>query len=90
MMLNITGILTKLYQLPEKFALECEAEHWCAAAMAYEMAVLVSRFIEMDRDSREKLLNQFQPEVVEQVYKNAGWYEEVSDADRKADRKEAV
>lgn len=44
----------------------------------------------MDRDSREKLLNQFQPEVVEQVYKNAGWYEEENDAERKADRKEAV
>lgn len=89
-MLPIPEILTKLYQLPEKFKRECEAEHWCAAAMAYEMAVMVSRFIELDREPRERLLNQFQPEVVECVYKNAGWYEEENDAERKADRKEAV
>lgn len=56
----------------------------------YEEAVIVSRFIQMDVLERDKLLNRFDSEVVEQVYKNAGWWEEEANADRIWNRKEAV
>lgn len=89
-MLNLTGILTKLYQLPEKFEEARAAGRWCEAAGAYEKAVVVSRFIGMDAEARDKLLNRFDSDEVKRVYKNAGRYEEVADADRGADRKQVV
>lgn len=89
-MLLIPEILNKLHQLPDKFEQDCAEKKWHAAAMDYENAVVVSRFIEMDYEAREKLLNRFQTEVVEEVYKKAGWYEEGTHADRIRNRKEAV
>ncbi|MCI5874466.1 MAG: hypothetical protein PUJ55_10840 [Clostridiales bacterium] len=58
--------------------------------MSYEKAVIVSRFIQMDTEARDKLLSRFNDAEVEQVYKNAGRYEEGAHADRAADRKKAV
>lgn len=89
-MLPITEILDELYRLPEKFEEARTAGRWCAAAKTYEKAVIVSRFIQMDAPERDKLLNRFDEDAVEQAYKNAGWYEEEANADRSWNRKEAV
>lgn len=76
--------------MPEKFEEARTAGRWCEAASAYEKAVVISRFIGMDVEARDKLLNRFDPDAVKQVFKDAGRYEEVADADRGADRKQAV
>lgn len=89
-MLNLVEIVTKLYQLPRKFEEAQTAGRWCEAASAYEKAVVISRFVGMDVEARDKLLNRFDPDAVKQVFKDAGRYEEVADADRGADRKQAV
>lgn len=90
MILNLTEILTNLYQLPQKFEVERNAGRWHAAAMSYEKAVMVSRFIEMDAEARDKLLSRFNDAEVEEVYKKAGWYEEGAHAGRIGNRKKAV
>lgn len=76
--------------MPEKFEEARAAGRWCEAAGAYEKAVVVSRFVGLDVEARDKLLNRFDSDEVTQVYKNAGRYEEVADADRGADRKQVV
>lgn len=76
--------------MPEKFEEARAAGRWCEAAGAYEKAVVVSRFIGMDAEARDKLLNRFDSDEVKQVFKDAGRYEEVTDADRGADRKQVV
>ena len=58
--------------------------------MSYEKAVVVSRFIQMDEEARDKLLSRFDDTKVEEVYKKSGWYEEGAHADRSANRKKAV
>lgn len=89
-MLNLTEILTNLYQLPQKFAEERAEGKWHAAAQTYELAVMISWFIQMDAEERDKLLSRFDDAEVEEVYKKAGRYEEEAHADRRADRKKAV
>ncbi len=89
-MLNTTEILTKLYRLPELFREQSVSGEWKAAAMTYEKAVDVSTFIEMDGAARDKLLEHFDADTVENVYRKAGWYKEEADADRTGDRKKAV
>lgn len=76
--------------MPQKFEEARNAGRWCEAAGAYEKAVVISRFIGMDAEARDKLLDRFDAEEVKQVYKDAGRYEEVADADRGTDRKQAV
>lgn len=89
-MLTLNEIMSELYRLPDVFEEKYRESKWCAACITYETAVIVSRFIEMDKTARDKLLNRFNQEAVEQAYKAAGWYEEERNADREADRKEAV
>lgn len=89
-MLNIIEILNKLNELPEEFAKACKEGKWCKAAMDYENAVKFSKFIQMDEEARDKLLDRFDQELVIKAYKAAGWYKEETDAEREADRKKAV
>lgn len=89
-MLTLNKILDKLYRLPDEFEEKAKERKWCAACIAYETAVIVSRFIEMDKVPRDRLLNRFDQTAVEQAYKAAGWYEEEVDADRERNRKKAV
>lgn len=90
MTLTLPEILTKLYQLPEKFERDYSAGKWRLAAMDYENALLMSRFIHMDDEPRDRLLNRFNPKKVQDAFKAAGWYEEREDVKRIGDRKEAV
>lgn len=76
--------------MPKKFEEARNAGRWGEAASVYEKAVVISRFIGMDEEARDKLLNRFDADEVKQVFKDAGRYEEVADADRSADRKQAV
>lgn len=89
-MLTLNEILNKLYRLPSEFEEKYREEKWCAACSSYETAVIVSRFIEMDKPAREKLLSHFDQAAVEQAYIRAGWYGGEKDADRKADRKQTA
>ena len=65
---------------------------WCAAAYVYEKVVVVSGFIQMDQEARDKLLSSFDVSEVEEAYKKAGWYEggNMKDVDRRGDREKAV
>lgn len=89
-MKNITEILNELNQLPEEFKTACGEEKWCRAAMVYEKAVIVSGFIQMDDEARDRLLNRFDQELVLKAYKAAGWYKEETNAEYHGDRKKAV
>lgn len=89
-MKNIIEILNSLSRLPEEFEKDCREGKWCRAALDYEKAVVVSKFIQMDEEARDKLLDRFEQELVIKAYKAAGWYEEETNVERSADRKEAV
>lgn len=87
-MQTVTKILEHLQQLPDSFREHFTQERWSAAAMDYEHALVVSRFIRMDEEARLKLIEQFDTEQVQEAYKKAGRWKE--DADGKGDREEAV
>lgn len=89
-MLNNTQILENLNRLPEQFEQACKDGKWCVAAIAYENALLVSRFVRLDDVARDRLLVRFDPTQVETAYKAAGWYKEEQNADREGNRKKAV
>lgn len=89
-MMTIIEILNSLNRLPEEFEKACDEGKWCKAAMDYENAVKISRFIQMDKEARDKLLDRFDKKLVIKAYKAAGWYKEETDAEREADRKKAV
>lgn len=89
-MLTVVQILTRLYELPEEFDKQYEKGEWCAASMTYETALLVSGFIELDTDARDKLMDRFDKSKVINAFRCAGWYREDIDADRRTDRKKAV
>jgi hypothetical protein len=86
-MYTITEILEHLSVLPDEFAEHYAAGKYAWAAMDYEHAVLVSKFIRMDEEARNKLLEQFNQDEVEKCFKESGRWE---DADRAADGKTAV
>lgn len=89
-MMTIIEILNSLNRLPEEFAKACEEGKWCKAAVDYENAVKISRFIQMDEEARDKLLDRFDKKLVIKAYKAAGWYKEEADAERETNRKKAV
>lgn len=89
--MNSTQIAEKLGKLPEEFGAAYAAGQWCRAAMIYEEALLVSRVLQMDTETRERLIYTFDPEEVRQAYIKAGWYKETDeDAKRESDYRMAV
>lgn len=90
-MLTLNEIQTKIHNLPVKFEKDYEAENWTLAAIDYENALLMSRFIRMDEDAREQLINRFDQNKVEAAFKAAGRYKEgLADVEREANRRQAV
>lgn len=81
-MKSIAEILSELNSLPEEFQKDCEAGKWCKAALQYEKAVVVSSFIEMEEEKRDRLLSRFEQGLVIKAFRAAGWYKEKKDVKR--------
>lgn len=84
---TVTQILEHLQQLPDSFREHYREQRWSAAAMDYEHALLVSKFIRMDDGERMQLVGKFDQNEVQDAYKRAGWWK---DADGKGNRAETV
>ena len=85
-MKTITQIMEHLWELPDSFKEHCAAGRYHAAAMDYEHALLVSRFVEMGEEPRRRLIASFDAEQVKEAYRKAGWF---FDADGEGNRNEA-
>ena len=73
-MLPINQILVRLNNTPDLFEQKYKGKKYCEAAMCYEDALLVSRFVEMDTEARDKLMKRFDPDKVLDAFQKAGWY----------------
>lgn len=73
-MLPMNQILERLNSTPDLFQKKYQEGKWCEAAMIYEDALLVSRFVEMDTEARDKLMKRFDPDKVLDAFQKAGWY----------------
>ncbi len=73
MTLTVKEILEKIRTLPEEFTQAYEAGKWCAAAMAYENALLMTRFIRMEEGERAELIGRFDQDKVRYAFVAAGW-----------------
>lgn len=90
-MLTLNEILTKIHNLPEKFEQDYAAERWTLAALDYEHALLMSRFVRMDDDAREQLIGRFDQKKVKAAFEAAGRCKEgLADVEREANRRQAV
>lgn len=83
-----TQILENLHRLPEKFEENYKAGAWNVACDCYEMAIMVSTFVHMDKEPRNKMISGFDQRKVQDAFKRAGRW--VENADRKADKRQAV
>lgn len=88
--LSLQQILDKTRQLPEEFERHFAEEKWIRAAMDYENALLISRFIGLSDAERLELLAGFDADKVKHAFRQAGRYKEDTDVKRETDREKAV
>ena len=88
--LTLQEIVDKTKRLPEEFEQHYADGKWIMAAMDYEHALLISRFIGLSAAERLELLARFDQDKVEAAFKRAGRYKEEIDAEREADRAKDV